>query len=355
MTNNITPRKSNIELLRIIASMFVIFLHYINGGIGGGNSFVSGTINVFLMRIYQAVAFCAVDLFIMISGYFLCTTEKRKISKIILLCIQASIFSLSHYLITCISGSATLSSIGIIKSLMALGYFIVLYSVTYILSPLINIVINCHTDSSSLKRTTLILFTVFSLLSSIIDILSSFNIMGIDWNGMSTISNLGSIEGYTIVNLFLCYFIGAYIRKTDTALKKTSLLKILLISILALTTWGYIDWKSAYTYNNPFVILNGAVIFCIFLKINIKSSLINELSKSTFSCYLAHAYFFNFLHIEFHVKCGSIIFTLHMLASAILLYLICHLIYWIYLILTAKLTRYLSSVIDRTIKIQYIK
>lgn len=354
MNSNKKTRESNIELLRIFASMGVIILHYTNGGIGGGTSFVSGTVNVFVMHLYQAIAFCAVDLFIMISGYFLCATQKRKISKVFLFCFQASFFSCVHYLLICLFGGDTWSLYGMVKSLIALGYFIVLYSVTYIISPLINIVLN-QLESKSIKNSVFVLFIIFSVISSIIDVLSSINFLGIQWNGISTVSNVGSLEGYSITNFLLCYFIGAYIRKTEINLKTTKLLKLLLFSVSALVAWSYIDWKSAYTYNNPLVIIEGALLLCIFLSVKIQSKLINELSRSVFSCYLAHIYFFNLLHIEFHVKSGCLVFTLHMLASVTLLYLICHLLYLIYSFLTSKFTKWISNVLDDNIRIQYFE
>ena len=59
-------RESNIELLRILAMIGVILLHYNNPSIGGGLSFVNnGSINYWFLNIVESLFICAVDLFIL--------------------------------------------------------------------------------------------------------------------------------------------------------------------------------------------------------------------------------------------------------------------------------------------------
>lgn len=68
-------RQSNIELLRILASMAVIILHYITPNAGGALQYVRNTgggINEAILRLLESLLANAVNLFMMISGYFLC-------------------------------------------------------------------------------------------------------------------------------------------------------------------------------------------------------------------------------------------------------------------------------------------
>lgn len=68
-------RESGIEMLRMISMLFVIILHY-----NSGRAFEyvhEGSINFYVLNIMECVAICAVDLFVLISGYFLSATQKE--------------------------------------------------------------------------------------------------------------------------------------------------------------------------------------------------------------------------------------------------------------------------------------
>ena len=96
-------RLSGIELLRIIAMTGVIILHYNNGG--GGFQFVSeGSVQQYLLYFTENLFICAVDLFIMISAYFLCTTNKRKSIKVFELILQVILFNEAFYIASTIRG-----------------------------------------------------------------------------------------------------------------------------------------------------------------------------------------------------------------------------------------------------------
>ena len=69
-------RQSNIELLRILAIMGVIVLHYGNPSMGGGRSDVKeSSINSYVLYLVISLFACAVDLFMIISGYFMCNSK----------------------------------------------------------------------------------------------------------------------------------------------------------------------------------------------------------------------------------------------------------------------------------------
>ena len=81
---SIHERKSNIELLRIIAMVGVLVLHFINPSIGGAQSYVQGNMTKeMLLYILKILFIPAVDTFLIISGYFMCRKESVSIAKII--------------------------------------------------------------------------------------------------------------------------------------------------------------------------------------------------------------------------------------------------------------------------------
>jgi peptidoglycan/LPS O-acetylase OafA/YrhL len=86
--SNGNVRNSNIELLRIITILGVFFLHLYNPLIGGGIKLCNSQINEFLLRILESQFVCSVNLFILISGFFLSKQKGLHIVKPIKLLVQ---------------------------------------------------------------------------------------------------------------------------------------------------------------------------------------------------------------------------------------------------------------------------
>ena len=89
-------RESGIELLRILAMCGVVLLHINEKAlpdctVGSGNYYILETI--------ESINICAVDLFIMISGYFLCVSQKRVLLKPLALFIQVVVFAQVNFLV----------------------------------------------------------------------------------------------------------------------------------------------------------------------------------------------------------------------------------------------------------------
>ena len=75
-------RNSNIELLRIVLMSFVITLHY-NGMGGHALELYTSGVNFYFTRFTEAFGICAVDCFVLISGFFLSYNRKIKVKKIL--------------------------------------------------------------------------------------------------------------------------------------------------------------------------------------------------------------------------------------------------------------------------------
>ena len=132
MHNN---RNTSIELLRIISSIGVIILHYNNKDIGGGFKYVvEGSINQYFLYLTQTLFIVSVDLFVMISAYFLSQTQKRKFVKVVELLLQVILFRLCFYLTDVVLGKVTFSVINLIGCFAPSNYFAILYCSLYIIS-----------------------------------------------------------------------------------------------------------------------------------------------------------------------------------------------------------------------------
>lgn len=328
-------RQSNIELLRIIVMMGVIILHYNNPLIGGGFEYAGG-VNKWVLYFLESVFVCAVDLFVLISGYFMCTSHKRTIIKPLELIVQVIAFRELVYIAKCLIGKDDLSAKRVVYSLIPINWFVILYITLYLISPMLNIVAK-RVAECCFKRILLILMLVFSVYPTAVDILQE--VTGNDIHGLSSVGMYGSQWGYSIVNFVLMYFIGAYLRLTDTKKEPAhKRLAFILASALILVAWstvndivGYGTEKSAWEYCNPIVIFIAVQIFLMFKEMEISCNrVINRCASASFTVYLIHNNFLGIIGIEEFVQRNAVVMLLHLFLSVLLIYLIGWAVYELY-------------------------
>lgn len=328
-----TPRSSNIELLRIFAILGVIILHYNNKDLGGGLAFVQpGTANEYFLYFLESATICAVDLFVMISGYFLCKTKKRNLWKIIELIVQVVAFSVGTYLLASIISGQVPSFSRIIGRLVPANYFVILYSATYLISPFINVILE-NITRKQFRILVLMSMAMFSAYPTLVD--AFIKITGNQWMGLSSISMYGSQSGYTVVNFLLMYLLGAFVRnEADTILRWNgrTLAAVQVLCILGISVWAIV-WNGgvAWEYCNPMVILTAVLYLVLFLKWDIPhNKVINRLAEGTFSVFLLHTYFLSYLKIPRFVNAHLLVLFGYYTLSAVLVYLLCwcaHMVY----------------------------
>ncbi len=361
MSEKVKMRSSNLELLRIFAMMGVVILHYNNEYMGGGFAYVAkGSLNYWLLYVLEAFAISAVNLFILISGYFMCTSDKRPVIKPLKLIVQVIVFKEAIYIFSYIM-SATSSGAGvnaealgsgILDNLVPNNYFVILYMVLYFISVYINIVFDAL-DEVKTRRMMITLLILFSLWPTLADI---FNyVTGISWNGLSTIGLYGSQNGYTIVNFALMYMIGAYLRKYSHKTYKEGKLIVAYICIIAvISVWfvagdlfGAKSSNVAYEYCNPLVILSAVLIFLIFKQLKMPSSkIINGLAKGSFTVFLAHTVFIPYLKIPSYCSRNVMVQMIHILVSCVVIYMLSWIMYFVY----EKLTNPIFGLIEKKLQ-----
>ncbi len=328
-------RQSNIELLRIFAIMGVIILHYNNTSMGGALRFTEGLkVNHTILVILESVAICAVDLFVLISGYFLIGTNRRNMLKPIQLVIQVMVFSELQYLIKALVYRQVISARGIVYAIVPANYFVILYVVLYIISPIYNIAIGKLTGQS-LKKLVAICFLLFSLWPTLSDVFNT--ITKYEWLGLSTIGMYGSQYGYTIVNFSLMYLIGAFLKLSEGEINisRVMLVFVAVCSVIATALWSRIDTTTAWEYCQPFVVILSVAVFLLFKQIDIgHRKWINSLAESGFTCFLLHSVFLPFIRIEQFVTGSVWVMLLHIVAATIGIYCLCWVVYKIYSFVT---------------------
>ena len=345
-------RQSNIELLRIISIMGVIILHYNNPVIGGGLTYArEGSLNFYILYILESLFACGVDLFMLISGYFMCESKRRNLWRPIELIVQVMVFSEAMYIARVVLHTVSFSIKTAVLTLLPANYFVILYCVVFLMSPFLNVIIE-KISEKSFRIFMLLSVLLFSVAPTIVDVLGEFR--GEEYIGLSTIGMYGSQWGYSIVNFVLMYLIGAYLRKGKSKIVKCGNLKLflcLIADVVLLVVWarvndktGFFTERSAWEYCNPLIIYEAVILFILFFRINLGvNKVVNSLAEAVFTVFLVHGIFIPHLQIEKFVVGNAITMLLHILGCTICIYLICWCVHKVYHLIVDPLFKNFSA------------
>lgn len=200
-------RQSNFELLRILAAVGVVILHFIYPR---GIQNVEGNANTFFLLLLESLFISCVDIFIMLSAFFLINRNERKISKPLDLLIQLELIQFVCFIFFCYS-TETFSLTELVTRLVPVDYFVTLYIALYFISPYINKIVIGY-DNKEWKKLLFISMTFLSFLPIASDILTE--VTNKQWLGSNTIGHWGGQFGHTLINFVLVYIIGGYLSFT---------------------------------------------------------------------------------------------------------------------------------------------
>ena len=269
----INKRDSNFELLRIILILMIIVLHYFNGKMGGlFNNVEKNTFIYYLSHFIEALCIVAVNVFIIITGYFSCKKTSIKISKPINLFILSVFYGITISIGVIFTTNIDInnSAINRIFTTSFSRWFVLIYCILYLLIPYINKFIKSLTQKQ--YEILLIINTIFFYI----------------WPTIFTTTTIAD-NGYGIVNFINLYMIGAYIKiyKDKYIPKKISLIVYFICTII---TTGYSFFTGrAWNYTTIMNLVGSIAIFQLFKSIKIKNNkVINKLSTYTFSTYIIH-------------------------------------------------------------------
>lgn len=289
-SNNINNKKreSNMELLRIIAMFFIVLFHYVANC---NFQYTELTTNTLLIKTCYFLGELGVNLFILITGYYLC---KSKIScKKIILCISEVLFyNLIHVFVGLKLGTIeTIAELSHIFPIMTSVYwFITAYILIYILSPYFNKLISTF-NKNEYQKFLLITLGIWCIIPTI---------YGFFYNSSETLLFYNSF-----IWLIIMYFIGSYIRiyniKFLNSKKRSFITSIISFSIMILSIIFIHNFKDFFlklgttrveyfwTQNNMLMLILSVSIFMLFTKIKIKNNqIINKIASTTLGIYLLH-------------------------------------------------------------------
>ena len=279
-------RHSGVELLRILAGMAVIVLHFNFHPAGGGALEEASGISAAVLMLLENLCICAVNVFILVTGYFGSGTEKTKPRKLILLLLQTMIFQV---LIQAGGGilNHDFSVRKMLGALLPVNYYVVLYVSLMLLAPFINCLLK-HLSDKGFRTLLTISFLLFSIWACGSDMIKELT--GAPLAGLNPVGLDGSSGGYTIVNFLLVYLIGAWLRRNDEKkqIPTVWLIGLLIASVAILWIWRVILPGTSWMYNNPVVIGEAVILFLLFRRMKFQNKIINKLAPASFTCYLIH-------------------------------------------------------------------
>ena len=324
-------RQSGIELLRIVALLLVIVLHYCEVLVPAFKDV--GGIYFHISLWIRSLAACAVDIFLIISGYFMCTSNARVWGKPLSLILQVCVYNELMYFVEVICGIYPLSIRHIVSSFIPDSYYSTLFVVLYLISPYINRTIQHFTQREWGVLLSFVI-VIFSILSSASTIFSEFT--GNPWMGINTIGAWGSQQGFNIVNFILLYIVGAYIRLSGVPLfLSTKVKQIIMIIICTTITYVFAEFEEflpivsmrfAWVYDNPIIIMTAVCMFLLFKDLNFKSLFVNYLATFVYPVFLIHCAVVKYTGLEnlistpFLIPIHFIIFSSAMFVCSVFIY-----------------------------------
>lgn len=239
-----------------------------------GDNYGSGIIQA-IDFFRESTSICAVNSFIIISGYF---GIKWKTKSFFYLIFQIMFYSYGVYLACAVLGVIEYSHIGFLKQSFGLFNswgFITSYLLLYMVSPLLN----AFVEKIELKQ---LLFYIIAL-----------------YFAENFIFHMSDVTNFSLL-----YLIGRFLRKSNSVeglkINSTKAYWIATTIIFLITyglymTFGFnaVQLQSnkliiGWNYASPLIILQAVFLFIIFARINIQSKYINWCASSCLSIFLIH-------------------------------------------------------------------
>lgn len=265
-----SARSANFELLRIFAMLLIIAHHLAShGGYGGGNDLPS--YNRAIINIFEVGGKLGVNLFVLISGYFLITSEFRW-KRLIKTLIPIFFYSIIFFTVFVCLNKAEFSKRALLNALfptMSNQYwFMSAYALMYLLSPFINKALRACS-----KREHLLLLGVLIATQSVIHFI--FNVQ--------YLSNTAWF--------ITLYTLAAYIRLYPVkALNRNAIMiPVFIVSLAVMAVTNVFTDEDLWVLTGCICLICSVSLFCTFKNFNMGSSRAIAAAASTaFGIYLIH-------------------------------------------------------------------
>ena len=279
-------RESNIELLRIVIMAFIVLHHFLCHGLGtyhfDEDKCVLSPLELNLSLSVESFFIIAVDVFVLISGYFSIRLKARSFVKLFMTCVFYLAFGCIVYYAT----ADLVSGPWMIEYFLKRTFCVISgeqywFIRIYFLLVLISGMLNKYVEAAS-KKHLLSTIGIFSFISIYIGWMK--DVWFVD-------------NGYNIINFILLYFVGRYLRlyfNNKYSAKRylsiyivaSTLTAILAVSLVYIYGGIHKHPMWAFHYNSPLVIISSIAFFLCFTKLQFRSKWINYVAASSLAIYL---------------------------------------------------------------------
>lgn len=331
------------DLLRIVATLFVIILHYNNTGSGKAFLYTAELgINFQILLFLEVLSICAVNVFVLITGYFQSAATQVSLAKPVTLFLELTILSVFRFAAGCVLGFDTFSFPAFLQCLIPTNWYIAVYLALYLISPYINIALK-HLTAAQHRTLLVVLFCIFSVWAYLLDLLADLTAFSV----ASPISAEGSADGYTLVNFIFLYVLGAYLRNSKQDMTVKYILPVSGAVYLATTAAIFLQsrvlFATALSYCSPLVIVQSTALFVFFCSLNIKCRFVSRIAKTSFGVYLLHSFFYPFIQVKAQVTGKPILIPFYAALSSIIIYLAASLVYQAYRLTLGRIVQRIAK------------
>ena len=349
---NLGSRVWGVDALRVVAMMMIVGLHYLL--FGGVLDHTSG-VNRWFAWFVESLLFIAVDIYVLISGYFLVMQRKFRLKPLAKIWVQAFFYSVLFYAwhVYAMGGGIQLREL--LRALFPVRYglywFVTAYVGMFLLSPFLARLAQ-SLSRREYWRFLMVMTAAFSFYSFFRPESDPFKMVG----------------GYCVFWFIVLFFWGGYIRLWGISVGKAKAWWVYVMASVATFLLSIpVEWilhaegfkvktlgiQGFYQYNSPTVLLAALALFLFFLQTEKPHGFIGRaiswMAPLTFGVYLIHENAYIRKELWYHwistgTACESSVWYLamHMAVTVIGVFLACILIDAV----RAKLFRLLSPAAD---------
>ena len=281
MTLRKKERCSNIELLRIFAMFLVLIVHADFFSLGAPSSLdikeEGAPISSFVRIFFESLSICAVDIFVLISGWFGIKQSLKGFCKFIFQCL---FFLISIYVVCLLLVTTSFTKENTLSCSLLLNskhWFIKGYIVLYIISPILNL----FAEKATQKQFAFVIinFFIFQTIYAWLTNAASFFV-----DGYSPLSFIGLYLLARYANLYPHHF---FCRKKEIDFSIYLIIAFFMAIMVFFRFFPFFSNKMFY-YTNPLVIIASLYVLLFFSKLQIQNKIVNWIAISSFSVFLLH-------------------------------------------------------------------
>ena len=291
-------KNRGIDALRMVAMFMVVTLYILTQG-GVLNASVRFTSQYEAGWFLQTAAFCAVDVYALISGYVWACAEYRY-RKIIELWLQVAVYTVSITVLLCFLIPSSVSATQWLKAFFPVMsgqyWYFSSYVALFLFIPLLNMILE-KMEKRQLRFCLGMILLFFSCFQTLF---------------YSDV--FGTNDGYSAIWLMILYLVGGYIRKYGHGengkpakffagyliMIGLTWLSKLVIELLTLNVLGEVRAGNyLISYKSPTILLAAVCLLLFFEKLTIPpvlQKMIRHLSPMSFGVYLIHNHPLIFTH-----------------------------------------------------------